>query len=129
MADEAQIIYEYAAVSDVSIKTWDLEITYNRLFMTTTARPDGKIYVDDPTIIQRIFTGTGLISGADMNELNTVQTAAITYSGLYPRIKKIYFSGAVTIENVEVVLTNGWKGRDAGNGFWWVSFTMEEKTD
>ena len=97
--------------------------------MTITARPDGKIYVDDPAIIQRTFTGTGLISGADMNELNTVQTAAITYSGGFPRIKKIYFSGAVTISNVEVVLANGWSGSDMGNGFWQVSFTMVEKTD
>lgn len=129
MADEAQIIYEYSAGNDVSIKTSDLEIEYHRLFMTITARPDGKIYVDDPAIIQRVFTGTGIISGADMNELNTVQTAAITYSGLYPRIKKIYFSGAVTITNVEIVLENGWKGRDMGNGFWSVRFTMREKTD
>ncbi len=129
MADEAQIIYEYSNGNDVSIKTWDLVITYNRLFMTKTPRPDGKIYVDDPAIIQRVFTGTGLISGADMNELNTVQTAAITYSGGFPRIKKIYFAGAVTITNVEVVLENGWSGRDAGNGFWFVAFTMTEKTD
>jgi hypothetical protein len=129
VADEAQIIYEYSAGSDVSIKTNDLKITYNRLFMTITARPDGKIYVDDPGIKQRIFTGTGIISGADMNELNTVQTAAITYSGLYPRIKKIYFAGAVFIENVEVVLDNGWSGSDLGNGFWEVSFSMTEKTD
>ena len=129
LADEAQIIYEYSSGNDVSIKTNDLVITYNRLFMTTTARPDGKIYVDDPAIIQRVFTGTGIISGADMNELNTVQTAAITYSGGFPRIKKIYFSGAVTITNVEVVLENGWSGRDMGFGFWAVSFTMTEKTD
>ena len=129
MADEAQIIYEYSAGNDVSIKSNDLKITYNRLFMTVTARPDGKIYVDDPAITQRVFTGTGIISGADMNELNTAQTAAITYSGLYPRIKKIYFSGAVTISNVEVVLMNGWSGTDQGNGFWNVSFTMTEKTD
>ena len=128
MADEAQIIYEYAAASDVSIKTNDLTITYNRLLMTLTARPDGKIYVDDPTIIQRVFTGTGIISGADMNEMNTVQTAAITYSGLYPRIKKIYFAGATTISNVEVALT-AFSGTDLGNGFWNVSFTMTEKTD
>jgi len=128
MADEAQIIYEYSAGSDVSIKTNDLKITYNRLFMSVVERPDGKIYVDDPTVIQRVFTGTGLISGADMNEMNTVQTAAITYSGLYPRIQKIYFAGAVTITNVEVVLT-AFSGADAGNGFWNVSFTMTEKTD
>ena len=128
MADEAQIIYAYSAVGDVSIKTNDLKITYNRLLLTVTPRPDGKIYVDDPTIIQRVFSGTGIISGADMNELNTVQTAAIVYSGLYPRIKKIYFTGAVTIANVEVVLTS-FSGSDMGSGFWNVSFTMTEKTD
>ena len=128
MADEAQIIYEYSAGQYVSIKTNDLKITYNRLFMTVTPRPDGKIYVDDPTIIQRIFTGSGIISGTDMNEMNTVQTAAITYSGLYPRIKKIYFTGGTTISNVEVALTE-FSGADEGNGFWNVTFTMTEKTD
>ena len=128
MADEAQIIYEYVNGSDVEIKSNDLTITYNRLFMTLTPRPDGKIYVDDPTIIQRVFTGSGIISGADMNEMNTVQTGAITYSGGYPRIKKIFFSGALTITNVEVALTS-FSGTDLGNGFWNVSFTMTEKTD
>ena len=128
MADEAQIIYEYSAGNDVSIKTDDLKIDYNRLFITVTPRPDGKMYVDDPTVIQRVFTGTGIISGADMNEMNTAQTAAITYSGLYPRIKKIYFAGATTISNVEVVLT-AFSGTDQGNGWWKVSFTMTEKTD
>ena len=128
MADEAQIIYAYSAVGDVSIKTNDLKITYNRLLLTVTPRPDGKIYVDDPTIIQRVFSGTGIISGADMNEMNTVQTAAIVYSGLYPRIKKIYFTGGVTIANVEVVLTS-FSGSDMGSGFWYVTFTMTEKTD
>jgi len=127
MADEAQIIYEYSAVGTVEIKTNDLKITYNRLYMTETARPDGKIYIDDPAIIQRVFTGTGIISGADMNELNTVQTAAITYDATYPRITKIYFSGAVTITNVEVSLANGWSGFDMGNGFWNVSFTFRER--
>lgn len=128
MADEAQIIYEYTNGNDVSIKTNDLTITYNRLFLTITPRPDGKIYVDDPTIIQRVFSGSGIISGADMNEMNTVQTGAIVYSGAYPRIQKIYFAGAVTITNVEVCLTS-FTGTDLGNGFWNVSFTMTEKTD
>ena len=95
--------------------------------MTETARPDGKIYIDDPAIIQRVFTGTGIISGADMNELNSVQTAAITYDATYPRITKIFFSGTVTITNVEVSLANGWNGFDMGNGFWNVSFTFRER--
>lgn len=128
MADEAQIIYEYANGTDVEIKTNDLNIQYNRLFMKLTPHPDGKIYVDDPTVIQRVFTGTGIISGADMNEMNTVQTAAIVYSGGFPRIKKIFFTGGTTITNIEVALT-AFSGTDMGNGFWNVAFTMTEKTD
>jgi hypothetical protein len=124
MAGEAQIIYEYTNGNDVSIKTDNLKITLNRLFVKVTTRPDGNIYVDDPGIKQRVFTGTGTISGADASELNTVQTAAITFDGTYPRIKKIYFAGATTIANIPVtahfILT------DLGSEKWNVSFTMTE---
>ncbi|MHA2067916.1 MAG: hypothetical protein ACXABY_26440 [Candidatus Thorarchaeota archaeon] len=127
MADEAQIIYEYTNGNDVSIKTNDLKITYKRHLVRRTQRPDGKIYVDDPGIEQRIFTGTGVISGADQNEMNTVQMAAITFDGSFPRIKKIYFAGAVTITNVVIELT-AFEANDLGSGFWEVSFEMQEYT-
>lgn len=128
MADEAQVIYEYTNGNTISIKTDNLTIEYRRLFMTITPRPDGKIYVDDPTVIQRVFSCTGVISGTNMNTLNTVQTGAITYSGAYPRLTTIYFAGAVTITNVEVAVTS-LTATDLGNGFWKVNITFTEKTD
>jgi hypothetical protein len=127
MADEAQIIYEYTNGNDVSIKTNDLKITYKRHHVQRTIRPDGKIYVDDPGIEQRIFTGTGVISGTDQNEMNTVQMAAITFDGSYPRIKKIYFTGAVTLSNIVIELT-AFEANDLGSGFWDVAFEMQEYT-
>ena len=126
MANEAQIIYEYSVGADVEIKTNDLRITINRLFVKMPARPDSNIYVDDPAIIQRVFTGTGVISGADANELHDVQIAAITYDGTYPRIKKIYWTGAVFEANIPVFghFTFG----DLGSERWNVSFTLTEYT-
>jgi len=128
MADEYQVIYEYSAGNTLSFKTNDLNITYNRLFMSITLRPDGKMYVNDPNKAQRVFTFSAIISGDDMNTLNTVQTGSITYSGAYPRIQKIYFDGDTTITNVEVAIT-ALQTRDLGNGWWTVQITMTEKTD
>jgi len=127
MADEAQIVYEYSAGSDVSFKTNNLSIAYHREGLSVSKRPDGNIYVDDPGIEYRTFTFSAIISGADMNELNTVQMAAITYDATYPRITKIYFAGAVTIINIEVVCTS-MVGTDLGNGFWNISMVLEEYT-
>ena len=127
MADEAQIIYEYVNGSDVSIRTNDLIITYERIHVQRTLRPDGNFYVDDPDKPRRIFTGTGIISGTDQNEMNTVQMGTITFDGSYPRIKKIYFTGATTLSNIVVELTTFSAG-DLGFGFWNVSFTMTEYT-
>jgi hypothetical protein len=128
MADEAQIIYEYVNGSTVSFKTDDLKIQWNRLYMSITSRPDGKIYVDDPAKAQRVFTFSSMISGATLNTMNTVQTGAITYSGDYPRIQKIYFAGATTLTNIEVAITS-FEAEDLGNEFWNVKITMTEKTD
>ena len=124
MADEAQVIYEYTNGNTVSIKTNDLVIEPRRLFVTITARPDGKIYVDDPGIVQRIFTGTGTIAGADAKELHDVQIAAITFDGTYPRIQKIYWTGAITTTNVPV--SGQFKFSDRGSGNWGVTFTLTE---
>ena len=128
MTDEAQVVYEYTAGNTLSFKTDNLKITYNRLYMKVTPRPDGKIYVDDPTIIQRTFTFTSIITGTVLNTLNTVQTAVITYSGLYPRITKIYLIGATTLTNIEVAITS-LAATDLGSGMWQVEITMTEKTD
>ena len=127
MADEAQIIYEYTNGSDVSIKSDDLKIEPKRLFISTSARPDGKIYVHDPNVVQRIFTGTGIIAGADAKELHDVMVAAITYDGTYPRIQKIYWTGALTSTNIPV--TGEIVFGDEGSGFWNVTFTFKEYTD
>ena len=126
MADEAQIIYEYTNGNDVEIKTNDLKISINRLFVQMPARPDGNIYVDDPAVIQRVFTGTGVISGADANELHDVQIASITYDGTYPRIKKIYWAGATTETNIPVF--GQFTFSDLGQERWNVSFTLTEYT-
>ena len=124
MADEAQIIYEYVNGSDVEIKCFDLKIDPRRLFASTTARPDGNIYHDDPNIPQRIFTGSGMIEGADANELHDVQMASITFDGTYPRIKKIYWTGALTETNIPV--SGDFFFSDMGFGFWFVSFILTE---
>ena len=124
MANEAQIIYEYSAAADVSIITNNLKINMQRLHVKITARPDGNIYVDDPAISQRTFTGTGIISGADANELHDVQVASITFDGTYPRIKKIYWTGASTETNIPV--SGHFAFRDLGSGFWNVTFTLTE---
>jgi len=126
MADEAQVIYEYSVGASISFKTDDLMIAYKRLFMTITSRPDGKIYVDDPGKAQRTFSCNSIISGATLNTLNTVQTAAITYDATYPRLTTIYFAGATTITNVEVALIE-LKATDQGNGFWSVDVTFVER--
>lgn len=126
MADEAQVIYEYTNGNTISFKTNNLSITYKRLFMTVTSRPDGKIYVDDPNKAQRIFSCTSVITGSTLNTLNTVQTAAITYDATYPRLTTIYFAGATTITNVEVVLTD-LKATDLGSGMWSVDVTFMER--
>lgn len=127
MADEAQIIYEYSVGADVEIKTNDLKIDIQRLFVQITTRPDGKIYVDDPAKVQRIFTGSGIISGADANELHDVQNTTITYDGTYPRIKKIYWAGATFESNIPVF--GHFVLEDLGSERWNVKFTLTEYTD
>ena len=126
MANEAQIIYEYTNGNDVSIRSNDLKVHPMRLRVQETVRPDGKIYVDDPAIVQRVFTGTGIIVGADANELHDVQIASITFDGTYPRIKKIYWTGAIFEANIPVY--GDFSFDDLGFGFWNVSFTLKEYT-
>ena len=126
MANEYQIVYEYVNGSDVEIRSNDMKIDPQRLFVSITARPDGNIYVDDPAVVQRIITGTGTIPAADANELHDVQIASITFDGTYPRIQKIYWNGALTETNIPVSahIVFG----DEGAGFWNVTFTFTEYT-
>jgi len=126
LADEAQIVYEYVNGSDISIKSNDLRIDPQRKHVQITVRPDGNIYVDDPGIVQRIFTGTGVITGANANTLHDVQVASITFDGTYPRIKKIYWTGATTETNIPV--SGHFVFSDYGNAFWGVAFTLTEYT-
>jgi hypothetical protein len=127
MADEAQIIYEYTNGNTISFKTNNLKITYHRHFLEVAPRPDGNIYVDDPGAEQRVFTFSAIITGADMNTLDGVQMAAITYDATYPRIQKIYWDGATTETNIPIAIT-ALSTQDMGNGFWNVNITMEEYT-
>ena len=127
MADEAQIIYEYVNGSDVEIKTNDLKVRYIRHLVQRTARPDGNIYIDDPNIPQRIFIGTGIITGTDQDEMDTVQMGAISFDGSFPRIKKLFWTGGTTETNIVIELTS-FSSDDMGFGFWNVSFTMTEYT-
>ena len=127
MADEAQVIYEYTNGNTVEFKTNDLTITWKRRGLEVNSRPDGNIYVDDPDVPQRTFTFTAVSSGADVNEMNTVQTGTIAYDATYPRIQKIYLSGVVTLTNIPVAVT-AFSATDLGSGHWEVSITMEEYT-
>ncbi len=127
MADEAQIIYEYTVGNDVEIRTNDLKVRYMRAHVQRTTRPDGNKYVDDPGIPYRIFTGTGIISGTDQDEMDTVQMGAITFDGSFPRIKKLFWTGGTTETNIVIELRD-FSADDMGFGFWTVSFTMEEYT-
>ena len=127
MADEAQVIYEYTVGNTISFKTSNLKITYYRIGMTVTTRPDGKRYVDDPGKPYRDFSCTSIITGATLNTLNTVQTAAITYDATYPRLTSINLAtGTSALTNIEVALTE-LKATDQGNGFWSVDVTFVER--
>ena len=131
MADE-QVIYEYTDGNTIDFPTNDLQWTYRRWGMKISRRPNGKMHVDDPGIEYRVFTFSSVITGAVMKTLDTVQMAAITYSGAYPRITKIRFDGGGSneITNIEVAIPDGGLTvSDLGNGQWGVQCTMEEKTD
>ncbi len=127
MADEAQIIYEYTNGNDVEIKTNDLKVSYVRAGVQRTIRPDGNKYTDDPDIPYRIFTGTGVISGTDQDEMDTVQMGTITFDASFPRIKKLFWTGGTTETNIVIELKD-FSANDLGFGFWEVSFVMEEYT-
>jgi len=127
MADVYQVIYEYINGSSISFKTNNLKIQYKRHGLSITRRPDGKLYVDDPGVEQRIFTCTALISGDTMDTLDGVQMAAITYDGTYPRLTKINWDGDSSESNITVALT-GLTTLDKGAGWWEVQLEFSEYT-
>ncbi len=126
MADEYQIEYEYTDGNTISFKTNDLRIRYTRPRMRVDVRVDGTKVVTDPGNKQNVYTFTSLITGNTMDTLDGVQRAAITYSGNYPRIKKIYWDGDSTETNIEVALTS-LEVIDQGPAGWLVAITLTEK--
>ena len=128
MAVEDQIIYGYSAVGTIPIKTSGLKITYHRWGMKHTIRPDGKTVTSDPGIEYRKFMATGVITGVKAKELNDVQMTTIVYDATYPRLVKIYFTGAQTEANIEVAILDGdLTTNDKGNGWWDISVTFTER--
>lgn len=127
MADEYQIDWEYTNGNSIVFKTEDLTIKWERLYMEVQTRPDGNIYVVDPGKVKRTFSFTSVLTGATLNTLNTVYTAAITYDATYPRIKTIYLAGATTLTNIECAMTS-LTADDLGSGMWNVSVVLEEYT-
>lgn len=126
MADEAQVIYEYTDGNTISFKTNDLQIKFTRPKMRIDTRVDGTIVVTDPGNSQVVLIFSATISGNDMDTLHGVQTGAITYSGGYPRVQKIYWDGDSTETNLEVALTS-MTVTDKGAGWWQVNITLMEK--
>jgi hypothetical protein len=127
LADEYQVQYEYSAGNTIDFKTNDLKITYHRAFMRVVTRKDGTRVVIDPNDTQyRVFNFTAVISGNTMDTLDGVQMGSITYSGLYPRIQKIYWDGDSTESNIEVAIT-ALTTQQLDHDRWRVTITMEEK--
>jgi len=126
MADEYQVEYEYSDGNTISFKTNDLKITYTRPKMRLDIRVDGTKVVTDPGFKQNIYSFTTTISGDTMDILDGVQRGAITYSGAYPRVKKIYWDGDSTETNIEVAMTS-LEVMDRGAGWWRVAITLMEK--
>jgi hypothetical protein len=60
-----------------------------------------------------------------METLDDVYTGSITYDGTYPRIQKIYWTGAKTETNILTAMTK-LEATDLGAGNWNVSVTLEE---
>ena len=126
MADTAQVIYEHTAGNTISFFTENLKITYVRHFLKIVPRPDGNLFVSDPTVPQRNFTCSGIIDGDELNQMNTWLMAAITYSGSYPRLTTINLDGDTTLSNVEVAIT-AFSVKDLGAGQWMATVAFTEK--
>lgn len=125
MADEYQCTYEYSDGNSITFKTYDLKVTPVRSHLKIDTRVDGVRVVTDPGFSYRVITCTALIDGDTMDTLDSVQGAAIVYSGIYPRLTVLYWDGDSTETNIEVALMSC----DAADlGDWWnVSLRFEEK--
>ncbi len=126
MADEYQVEYEYSDGNTISFKTDDMRVRTVRPHLRIDTRVDGTRVVTDSGIAYKVITCTAFLTGNDMDTLDSVQSAAIVYSGAYPRLKKIYWDGDSTETNVEVALMDV-NELDRGAGWWLVSLRFEEK--
>jgi hypothetical protein len=126
MADEYQVDWEYSAGNSIAFKTNDLQVEYIHPGYHEDVRVDGTIVVTDPGNSYRQFTWTATLTGNDMDTLDAVLVGTITHTGLYPRLKKIYWDGNSFEENVEV-------GRlfvrtlDRGAGHWHIQCRVGQK--
>lgn len=123
MAD--QVVYEYSDGNSVTFKTNDLKISYKRLEWVDT-RVDGTRVVTSTGQAWRVYTCTSVITGDNMDTLDSVQMGSITFSGAYPRLTVIYWDGDSTETNQEVIMTD-LTVLDQGQGWWLVSVTFEGK--
>jgi hypothetical protein len=126
MADEYQVEYEYSDGNTISFKTDDMRVATVRSHLTIDTRVDGVRVVTDPGFSYRVITCTAFLTGNDMDTLDSVQGAAIDYTGAYPRLKKIYWDGDSTETNVEVALMD-MNELDRGAGWWLMSLRFEGK--
>ena len=126
MADEYQVEYEYSAGNTISFKTDDMRVATVRPDLRVDTRVDGVRVVTDSGISYRVITCTALLDGNTMDTLDSVQGAAIDYTGAYPRLKKIYWDGDSTETNVEVALMD-MNEIDRGAGWWLMSLRFEGK--
>ena len=126
MVDEYQCEYEYSDGNTIQFKTDNLRPKIVRPGLKIDTRVDGTRVVTDPGFSYLLITCTAIVSGDTMDTLHSVQTGAITYSGAYPRLKKIYWDGDSTEANYEVALVDV-DPFDLGAGWWLVSLRFEGK--
>lgn len=125
MADEYQCTYEYTDGNTITFKTYDLKVTPVHPHLRIDTRVDGTRVVTDSGVSYRVITCTALIDGNTMDTLDSVQGAAIVYTGAYPRLTVLYWDGDSTETNIEVALVSC-QATDLGS-WWHVSLTFEEK--
>lgn len=121
------VTYEYTAGNSVSILSNDLRIVVRKPLTREIIQPDGGIYIHDPNIRQRVFTGSGILEGTTSKTIHDIENASIDYSGAYPRITVINWNGTTTHTNIEVWIPTI-QFDDLGRGYWRVFFEMREKT-
>lgn len=125
MADEYQIEYEYTDGNTISFKA-RTTIDIIRPHLRVTTRVDGTRVVTDSGQSYVVITAQALMDGNTVDTLYGVQTGAITYTGAYPRLKKIYWDGDSTEANIEVALMKTTLA-DQGDGWWTVTLRFEGK--